>query len=548
MLLSYSYTHKKTQAGTGYYTACPDAQYSFEELVEESAERPNDTFLHRHLLQTVLAMPPAQLRSLCEKENRPFQPLLYEACQLRGCTDLLPHCSKECLRLSPLGEIQALLTDSKERRAVNACIQQNREYLVPYTDLPTLYPKTLLEEWAKAFSPKRPLRSLEDFAGKDAPMPCNIYLEATDALREAGLLGGKEMRHEASLAPIALLRDWKVDVTVKSHRNTYTLAGMARAYGRGLSIAQARISLSMEILERASSYVSVDDDRVFDRKTPLALVRKSVAELAGTAFVEPNSLSGSSVKRDCVFTWLAAQTPMGTNVLVPAQAVVLFPNFDEPDLFASPSSTGLASGATLAQAKLAALLEIVERDAEASMPSSWEKCFRLRAANPHLQALFDAYQDQGICVYVQEKTQEFGIPVFQAFVRMRDGRIVGAHACKLSAQNAVLAAITEVAWPFSPSTRAANPTAPYEKDVPVRLFEELPTVHPTSFAQALAFVEDRLACFGLCPLYVDLSREDMPFPVVRAIIPGLDVACDHDPLATPSKRLLARLCHGLGGA
>lgn len=67
---------------------------------------------------------------------------------------------------------------------------------------------------------------------------------------EADLIVGPEMRHEASLSPIALLRAWRVDVGVSSGRQQYSLRGEATAYGRGLSLAQARASYAMEIVER----------------------------------------------------------------------------------------------------------------------------------------------------------------------------------------------------------------------------------------------------------------------------------------------------------
>lgn len=71
------------------------------------------------------------------------------------------------------------------------------------------------------------------------PPPQETFLRALDALMEADLIVGPEMRHEASLSPIALLRAWRVDVGVSSGRQQYSLRGEATAYGRGLSLAQA---------------------------------------------------------------------------------------------------------------------------------------------------------------------------------------------------------------------------------------------------------------------------------------------------------------------
>ena len=64
---------------------------------------------------------------------------------------------------------------------------------------------------------------------------------------ESGVVDGPEMRHEASLSPIALLRGWQVDIAVQSGAVRHTLKGKATAYGRGLSLAAARASYAMGI-------------------------------------------------------------------------------------------------------------------------------------------------------------------------------------------------------------------------------------------------------------------------------------------------------------
>lgn len=69
------------------------------------------------------------------------------------------------------------------------------------------------------------------------PPAQETYLRAVDALMENGVVDGPEMRHEASLSPIALLRGWQVDIAVTSGAVRHTLRGKATAYGRGLSLA-----------------------------------------------------------------------------------------------------------------------------------------------------------------------------------------------------------------------------------------------------------------------------------------------------------------------
>ncbi len=55
-------------------------------------------------------------------------------------------------------------------------------------------------------------------------------------------------------------------------------------------------------------------------------------------------------------------------MLIPAQFVFLFCNLDEQNLFSALGSTGLASGNTMAEAKVSALTEVIERDSGRHKP------------------------------------------------------------------------------------------------------------------------------------------------------------------------------------
>ena len=62
-----------------------------------------------------------------------------------------------------------------------------------------------------------------------------------------------------------------MDVSLRCGKLAYTLQGEATTWGRGLSIAAARASYSMEMAERASAYLSVDGERISDRLQPCLL-------------------------------------------------------------------------------------------------------------------------------------------------------------------------------------------------------------------------------------------------------------------------------------
>lgn len=108
--------------------------------------------------------------------------------------------------------------------------------------------------------------------------------------------------------------------------------------GARLSIATARASYSMEMVERASAYLSVDGDAITDRLHPTPIVRASHAELLaqGRAAIDPRGLPIDAEYNDQPLYWMEGRGVSGSAILVPVQAVGLFCNLDEPALFLSP--------------------------------------------------------------------------------------------------------------------------------------------------------------------------------------------------------------------
>jgi ribosomal protein S12 methylthiotransferase accessory factor YcaO len=53
----------------------------------------------------------------------------------------------------------------------------------------------------------------------------------------------------------------------------------------------------------------------------------------------------------------------------------------------------------------------------------------------------------------------------------------------------------------------------------------------------LALLEALLAANGFEPVYVDLTRRDIGFPVVKALVPGLELITDFDGFSRVSPRL-----------
>ena len=585
-MLDYTYTHSQTQATTGYFSCEPPASLTWDMALARLEASPLDDFLHQHCLRQAARKGADFLKQVArdcydaatDSFLRPAAASLLLECalllpELADVAGSFPANALERLAsFTPLVYLRAAACpDAAAARQWSEFFQRNirGHHALPRpedVDLPPLFSAEMLD--AASVTIQRQAHALREAHERvaalhmpplDRPPAQETFLRATDALLEAGILAGPEMRHQASLCPIALLRAWRLDIRAISGTGMqavrHTLRGEATAYGRGLSLAQARASYSMEIVERCSAYVNIcgpeGPDKIGEvenRKTPLPVIRASYDELAaaGRAALSPARLPVDAPFTGCCgpqtpLHWVPAHDPAGREVLVPAQAVFLFCNLAEPSLFLAAGSTGLASGNTLEEAKVAALVEIIERDAEATMPFRRDQCFTLHSRDELLQSLLDDYAARGIQVQFQDMTTECGIPVYQCFVMSRRGEIVRATGAGLSGSRATLAALTETPWPYP----YGEPTGPALSALPQRCLEELPDWNLGSAAANLRQLEEMLAAQGRTPLYVDLTRRDLDIPVVRAIVPGLELTGELDDFSRPSLRLMTRyLRHG----
>lgn len=576
-LLEYAYTHEQTEATTGYFS-CEPQGLNEEEALRRLEESPWDDFLHLHCLRLLYGKSLTELRALAGEAwdgarfTRPaLAALLLECGVLRAeSAAACEHFPADAARLlagaTPAIYLRAeACPDAAATRAWNEVWAGNilEHHALPHPDDAEALPpplfsadavaeaRTRMEEAAPtlarlcaAWRGGTPPDGMPPSPAWERPPAQETYLRAMDALMEADVLAGPEMRHEASLSPIALLRGWKVDMRCETGRHRWQARGQATAYGRGLSLAGARASYAMEIVERASAYVSVGRgeaaaEEVLNRAAPMPLVRASFAELraGGVAALPPEALPLEAPAPEAPLYWVRGSDPDGNETAVPAQAVFLFFNADEPALFLAGGSTGLASGNIMEEARAAALTEIIERDAEATTPFRKEQCFRLASRDPRLQALLDDYAARGMQVQFQDITTELGVPVYQCFVMGPRGRVARATGANLCGARAALAALTETPWPYP----YGGPTGPALGNLPVRVLEDLPDYSLASPHDNLRLLEATLRAHGRTPVYVDLTRGDFGIPVVRALIPGLELNADWERFSRPSLRLAARL-------
>ena len=566
--LHYRYTHTSTEATTGYFACEPPADMTFEQGLARLEAAPLDEFLHSHLLRLAAAFPAERMSSLLDGLDSAGSPstaaLLREACLLNPELSDLIRTSDACPAPEALAAMEAATPhialrwhaqpDRDLHRAWCEVFRDNmhNHRMLPQLedmDIPPLYdPAETLD------GPDRPVVTAADIRAFLALEPAEsspwqrppsheTASLALERLVENGIIAGQEMRHEASLSPIALLRRWNVDMAVRCGALDYTLKGEGTTYGRGLSLADARASYAMEMVERASSYVSVGEVdgqlHVLDRATPQPLLRARLSELLadGREALAPQAIPLEAPYRDQPLYWLTGHTPDDDGgsrpVLVPAQMAYLFCNLDEISLFSASGSTGLATGNIMAEAKVAALTEILERDAEATMPYDRSQCFRLVTDDARLQALLDDYAARGIHIQFQDLTTEFGVPCYKCFVVGPRGQVARGTGAGLSGRRAVLSAMTETPFPYP----NGGPSGPGVRGLPERRLEDLPDLSLESPQRNLALLEGLFAVNRMAPVYVELTREDLEFPVVKALVPGLESTADFDTWSRMSRRL-----------
>lgn len=564
-LIRYNYVHQQTESTTGYFSCLPDPPPDAEEFVALLAERPLDSFLRRYAINVFIGCGANFLHAAFKSGGTPDEDGRKSLGYFLAELDLIDPALKDAAKALQKDFPSAISSDSSPllylRRAslpdaplhaawaqlFNANIQGHRKLPPPdeldARGLPPLFTTNVLNECA--VEPEFTLAGMAvGRAGKaEALMPsAEVAQLALERLRGAGALAGPEQRHTASLSPIGLLMPWRLDITIRDGRNGYTLKGMANTYGRGFSLAQARASCRMEMVERFSAYLSIGAGELKDRAafTPLAHARRSELLERGEAALDPNSFYIEAPYLDQKLVWVQGLEAQGGGkyraVWAPLQMAALFSNCDEIDLASAPGSTGIATGSIVEQARLAALTEIIERDSEATILYAKQRCFQLdpeSVKDETLAALLHDYRSLGINLQFMDLTGPLGLPCYQAFVIGAKGDVYRGHGASLSGSLALASAITETPYPYPDG----GISGPMLRNLPARALDDLPDYGTGSTKNDLILLEDLLCANGRNPVYVDLTHATLKFPVVRALIPGMQLAADFDDFSRISPRL-----------
>jgi ribosomal protein S12 methylthiotransferase accessory factor len=224
-------------------------------------------------------------------------------------------------------------------------------------------------------------------------------------------------------------------------------------------------------------------------------------------------------------------------------------------------SNGLASGNNRLEAICAGLYEIIERDANALWalrPRASRAATRLdldTVDDPYCRVLIDRLTEAKMMLSVWDMTSDVGVAAF--FVRLREGpgntrMPLGAFCgagCHLSRGIALSRAVTEAVQSRltyisgsrddlkrhdyeEPAHQRVSELANklWESRIPARRFDEVPDGARGDFDSDLALLLERVKAVGaehVC--VVDLTKKEFGIPVVRLMVPGLELDPEDSP-------------------
>ena len=314
--------------------------------------------------------------------------------------------------------------------------------------------------------------------------------------------------------------------------------------GKGTTPEEARVSAIMEAVERWSAEVG-------DRE----LLVESYANLQKREqVINPSDLILPGYVRDIEsirIPWMEGYDLLqDESIYVPANAVFhpLPPRYERTRLFRT-NTNGLAGGNELEEAIFHGLAEVIERDAWSLVEITRDTGPLVRVLDGEIRALVDKFLNVSVSVLIREITSDIGVPTFAAVSdddRLKDPTLLtigmGTHT---DASVAIKRAITEVAQSRLTQIHGARSGSPATEMNRLMGYEWMRKQNrhwfevagnedlATAAAQSLDtndFLEDIKHVLTLLKergfkrvIVVNLTREEIGVPVVRVIVPGLEL-------------------------
>jgi ribosomal protein S12 methylthiotransferase accessory factor len=314
--------------------------------------------------------------------------------------------------------------------------------------------------------------------------------------------------------------------------------------GKGTTTDEARVSAMMEAVERYSAEVG-DSELLVDSYSRLS-GKENV--LNPRELILPDYVKGVE---DVRIPWVKGYDLMHEEeIYVPANAVFhpLPSRYDRVRLFRS-NTNGLAGGNELEEAIFHGLAEVIERDAWSLVEITRNTGPDVKIDGGEIRNLIDKFLNAEVSVLIRDITSDIGIPTFAAVsddVKLKDPTLLtigmGTHT---NASIAIKRAITEVAQSRLTQIHGARNIGAATDMKKVMGYEwmrkqnkhwfeiaeeeEFDSVQSSSvdtddFLDDIRHVMARLKAAGLeRVIVVDLTREEIGMPVVRVVVPGLEM-------------------------
>ncbi|MEM6676714.1 MAG: TOMM precursor leader peptide-binding protein [Pseudomonadota bacterium] len=336
------------------------------------------------------------------------------------------------------------------------------------------------------------------------------------------------------------------------------------ASGKGITAAQSRISCLAEALERYSCAFTGSEPRQIARLSDLgdagihpdALLGFSDAQYDARATLNRQNANVHFIperfREDARVEWTPvwSLTKEETRWIPTRHAFYEYRAREVPEdhAFCHGDSNGCAAGATVAEATLQGVLELVERDAVALW---WYN--RLTRPGISFDGINDAFTDRmqaayerrGRVLHMLDVTSDVGIPVVIAVTANKergDGILMGfgAHFDPGIAAERALTELNQIMLLDTSGSSADDPTT-LEHHLRRWLKEETldrqPYLRPDAgvtrdvrsmerpaargIAAAVGEARDRFEALGLEMMVLDYARSQMPLSCVKVIVPGL---------------------------
>ncbi|MCX6694436.1 MAG: YcaO-related McrA-glycine thioamidation protein [Methanomicrobiales archaeon] len=332
----------------------------------------------------------------------------------------------------------------------------------------------------------------------------------------------------------------RIGIPVFSSIRPTALNGAISVYnGKGATPTEAKVSAMMEGIERYSAEPGA-----------LPIIRGTFDTLtAEYDVVDPATLIlPRNADPSAPFPWVEGfSVPDWTPVLLPAHAVFHPFMWEGPPLFRT-NTNGLASGNTREEAVFHGLMEVVERDAWSLAEASRTTGNIVRVDTPGTGSdLLLKFAAAGVEVTVKDITSDLGIPTFAAVaddITLRDPSLLtigmGTHT---KAGIALVRALTEVAQSRLTQIHGAREDTTvaefrrrigYERTKRMNQYwfegtgeislSSIPSCESDDFLTDIEQTVRALNTAGFPRvLVVDLTRVEIGVPVVRVIVPGLEV-------------------------